>query len=369
MKVPLLDLKLQYQSIKPEIDAAVARVLEHTQFIMGPEVKSLESKLAEYCQCKYAVGVSSGTDALLIALHGLGLKPGDEVIVPTFSFFATAGVVARLGAVPVFVDVDERTFNINANQIEKKITKKTKGIMPVHLYGQIAWMDKIIELAKQYNLFVVEDAAQAIGSRYHGKLAGNFGNVSGFSCFPSKNLGAYGDAGFMTTNDDQLIDTLRRLCVHGAKPKYFHSMVGYNARLDTIQAAILLAKLNHLNEWHEARRNKAKIYDTELGNLPGVITPFVYEHNYHIYHQYTLIVENRQGLAALLKENEIGFESYYPLPLHLQECFKDLNYKIGDLPVSERLVEKVISLPIYPELPEDHQSFVIETIKGFYNRQ
>jgi dTDP-4-amino-4,6-dideoxygalactose transaminase len=369
MKVPLLDLKIQYNNLKPEIDEAIATVLGHTQFIMGPEVKLLEVKLAEYCNTKYAIGVSSGTDALLIALHGLGIKPGDEVIVPTFSFFATAGVVVRLGAVPVFVDIDERTFNINVNQIEKKITPKTKAIIPVHLYGQMAWMDKIMELARQYNLFVIEDAAQAIGSRYHSKLAGSIGHVSGFSCFPTKNLGAYGDAGFITTNSDDHIEVLRKLRVHGAKPKYHHAIVGYNARLDTIQAAILLVKLKYLNEWHEARRQKAKIYDQEFSEIGGVITPFVYEHNYHIYHQYTLIVEDRQGLVDRLKENEIGFETYYPVPLHLQECFKDLHYKEGDLPVSEKLALKAISLPIYPELPESHQAFVIDTIKGFYNRR
>lgn len=367
MKVPLLDLSLQYKHLKPEIDKAIATVLEHTQFIMGPEVKLLEEKLARYCDTKYAVGVSSGTEALLIALRALGIKTGDEVIVPTFSFFATAGVVARLGAIPVFVDIDERTFNINANLIEQKITSRTKAIMPVHLYGQMAWMDKIMELAERFKLFVIEDAAQAIGSRYHNKLAGSIGHVSGFSCFPTKNLGAYGDAGFMTTNSDEHIEILRKLRLHGASPKYHHSMVGYNSRLDTIQAAILLTKLNYLNEWHEARRQKAKIYDIELKNLPGVMTPFVYEHNYHIYHQYTLIVEDRQGLAARLRENEIGFETYYPLPLHLQECFKDLHYRQGDLPVAEKLALKVLSLPIYPEMPENHQAFVIDTIKGFYN--
>jgi dTDP-4-amino-4,6-dideoxygalactose transaminase len=368
MKVPLLDLKLQYLSIKEEIDKAIARVVDHTQFIMGPEIGILEGKLATYCQTKYSAGVSSGTDALLIALHGLGIKPGDEVITSTFSFFATAGVISRLGAIPVFVDIDERTFNINANQIEKKITRKTKAILPVHLYGQMAPMDKIMELAKQYNLFIVEDAAQAIGSKHQGKMAGSIGHVSGFSCFPSKNLGAYGDAGFMTTNDDQLIEVLRKLRLHGAQPKYYHSMVGYNARLDTIQAAILLVKLNYLNNWHEARRRKAEIYDKGLAGLPGLVTPFVYEHNYHIYHQYTLIVEDRQKLAALLKEKEIGFDTYYPVPLHLQVCFNDLGYRNGDLPIAERLALQVISLPIYPEMPEDHQSFVIDTIKGFYRR-
>jgi dTDP-4-amino-4,6-dideoxygalactose transaminase len=368
MKVQLLDLKKQYLSIKDEVDKAIFGVIDSCKFIMGPEVGMFEEKVAAYCQTKYVVGVASGTDALLIALRAYGIKPGDEVITTSFSFFATAGVISRLGAVPIFVDIDERTFNINPNLIEKKITKKTKAIIPVHLYGQMAWMDKIMEIAKQHNLVVIEDAAQAIGSKYHGKLAGSIGQAAGFSCFPSKNLGAYGDAGFIATSDDQQIDNMRKLRVHGSKPKYYHSMVGYNSRLDTLQAAILLVKLGHLNDWHEGRRQKAKIYDRELANLPGVITPFVHDHNYHIYHQYTLIVENRQKLAALLKEKEIGFDTYYPLPLHLQECYKDLGYKPGDLPVSESLAQKVISLPIYPELPEDQQAFVIDTIKGFYRR-
>jgi dTDP-4-amino-4,6-dideoxygalactose transaminase len=368
MKVQLLDLKQQYLSIKDEIDSAIFRVVEHCKFIMGPEVGLIEEKLAAYCQTKYAVGVASGTDALLIALRAYGVKPGDEVITTSFTFFATAGVISRLGAMPVFVDIDERTFNINANLIEKKITTKTRAIIPVHLYGQMAWMDKIMEIAGQHNLVVIEDAAQAIGAKYQGKLAGSIGHASGFSCFPSKNLGAYGDAGFITTSDVQQIENMRKLRVHGSKPKYYNSMVGYNSRLDTLQAAILLVKLNHLNDWHEARRRKAQIYDRELAGLPGVVTPFVYEHNYHIYHQYTLIVEDRQKLMALLKDKEIGFDTYYPLPLHLQECYKDLGYKPGELPVSEKLAQKVISLPIFPELPEDHQAFVIDTIKGFYRR-
>ena len=369
MKVALLDLKVQYSSIKQEIDEAIARVLDHGKFIMGPEVGMLEEKLAAYCGTKYAVGVASGTDALLIALRALGVKSSDEVITSAFTFFATAGVISRLGAVPVFVDIDERTFNINANKIEEKITPKTKAIMPVHLYGQMAWMDKITEIAHKHNLAVVEDAAQAIGAKYQGKIAGSIGNASGFSCFPSKNLGAYGDAGFITSNDGGLVDLMRRLRVHGSQPKYYHSMVGYNSRLDTIQAAILMVKLKHLNNWHEGRRAKAKIYDRELAGLNGVTTPFVYEHNYHIYHQYTLMVEDRQKLMAALKEKEIGFDTYYPLPLHLQECYKDLKYESGDLPVSEKLAQRVISLPIYPELPEDQQAFVIDTIKEFYRRR
>ncbi|MCP4580334.1 MAG: DegT/DnrJ/EryC1/StrS family aminotransferase [candidate division Zixibacteria bacterium] len=366
MKVPLLDLKLQYLSIKDEIDAAIARVLDHCWFIMGPELKQLETELADYCQTKHAIGVASGTDALLLSLHGLGVGPGDEVVTTGFSFFATAGVISRLGAVPVFCDIEEKTFNIDPDQLELKITGKTKAIIPVHLYGQIAEMDRISEIAKKHNLSIVEDAAQAIGSRYHDRPAGTLGDAAGFSFFPSKNLGAYGDGGFIATNSDELADTLRKLRVHGAKPKYYHSIIGYNSRLDCLQASILLVKLKYLNRWHEARREKARIYNEGFNNVSGVVTPFVHDYNYHIYHQYTLIAENRDKLKEHLKEKEIGFDTYYPLPFHLQECFNDLGYRKGDLPVAERLSEKVISLPAFPELTEDQQAYVIDSVKEFY---
>ena len=367
MKVVPLDLKLQYQSIKDDINDAIANVLDHCGFILGPEVKQLESELASYCQTKHAIGVASGTDALLLSLRACGVGQGDEVIIPTFTFFATAGVISRLGATPVFCDIDEKTFNINPSLIEEKISSKTKAILPVHLYGQIAEMDAINKIAKEKNISVVEDAAQAIGAKYHDRLAGNFGDTACFSFFPSKNLGAYGDGGFISTNSDDLAESLRMLRVHGAKPKYFHSIVGYNSRLDTLQAAILLVKLKHLNEWHEKRREKAHIYDRELNGLSGVQAPFVHDYNYHIYHQYTLIVENREKLKELLKEKEIGFATYYPVPLHLQKCYQHLSYTKGDLPVAEKMADKVISIPIYPELPEDQQSYVIDTIKGFYS--
>jgi dTDP-4-amino-4,6-dideoxygalactose transaminase len=368
MKVVPLDLKLQYQSIKDEINDAISKVLNHCAFILGPEVKQLEEELARYCNTKHTVGVASGTDALLLSLRACGVGQGDEVIIPTFTFFATAGVISRLGAAPAFCDIDERTFNINPDLIEEKITSKTKAIMPVHLYGQVAEMGPITEIARKHSLPVIEDAAQAIGSRYHGRLAGTLGDMAGFSFFPSKSLGAYGDGGFIATNSDDMAETLRKLRVHGAKPKYFHSMVGYNSRLDTIQAAILLVKLKYLNDWHEKRREKARIYDQQLSGLSGVRTPFVHDYNYHIYHQYTLIVENREKLKELLKEKEIGFATYYPAPLHLQECYKDLSYKKGDLPVAEELADKVISIPIFPELSEEQQSYVIDAIKRFYGR-
>lgn len=368
MKVPLLDLKRQYRTIKPEIDEAIQRVLDHAMFIMGPEVKELEEKVAQYCGTKYGIGVASGTDALLLSLRALGVGYGDEVVTTTFSFFATAGVISRLGAKPVFVDVDSMTFNIDPQSMAKAITSKTKAIMPVHLYGQIADMDEILAIAGKKGIPVVEDAAQAIGAEYKGKKAGQFGIAAGFSFFPSKNLGAYGDGGFITTNDDNLAAVLKKLRVHGAQPKYFHSIVGYNSRLDTIQAAILIVKLKYLPQWHEARRQKADKYNELLQGIKQVATPFVHPHNYHIYHQYTILAENRDGLKEHLKSREIGFDTYYPLPLHQQECYKELNYGPGSLPVSERLAKLAISLPVFPELTTQEQEYVAGAIKEFYTR-
>ncbi len=368
MKVPLLDLKRQYASIKGEIDNAMQTVLDHGMFILGPEVRDLETKLAEYCGARHGIGVASGTDALLLSLRALGVGPGDEVITTTFTFFATAGVVSRLGAKPVFVDIDPKTFNIDPDQLEKKITAKTRAVIPVHLYGQMADMDEISSIASKKNIPIIEDAAQAIGARYKNKIAGGFGKTACFSFFPSKNLGAYGDGGFITTDDDKIADLLGRLRVHGAKPKYYHSMVGFNSRLDSLQAAILLVKLKYLPEWHEARRQKAERYNQLLADLPQVVRPFVHDHNYHIYHQYTLKAQNRDALKEHLKSNQIGFDTYYPLPLHLQECYSDLGYNTGDLPVSEKIAGQAISLPIFPELTDEEQDFVVDSIKKFYDK-
>ena len=350
------------------MDKAIQKVLDHGMFIMGPELKEFESRLAEYCTVKNGVGVASGTDALLLSNRALGVRPGDEVITSTFTFFATAGVISRLGARPVFVDIDPRTFNIDPDSLAGAITKKTKVVIPVHLYGQIAEMDQILAIVEKHNLAVVEDAAQAIGAAYKGRKAGRFGKTACFSFFPSKNLGAYGDAGFIVTDDDDLADLIRKLRVHGAKPKYYHSMVGYNSRLDTIQAAVLMVKLKYLPDWHEARREKAARYDRLLEGIQQITTPFVSEHNYHIYHQYTVVAEDRDGLKDFLKSREIGIDTYYPLPLHLQDCYKELGYRKGDMPVSESLSKKVISLPIFPELSDDEQDFVVENIKEYYRK-
>jgi dTDP-4-amino-4,6-dideoxygalactose transaminase len=362
MQVPLLDLKRQYNAIKKELDQAVLSVMADTKFIMGPEVKTFEEKAAEYCGAKFAIGVASGTDAILLALRACGVESGDEVITTPFTFFATASTITRLGAIPVFIDIDPDTYNIEPEQIEKKITPKTKVIMPVHLYGQCADMDPINRIAKKHNLKVVEDAAQAIGSKYKGKKAGTLGDFACFSFFPSKNLGAAGDAGMVTTDDPDMADLIRILRVHGAQPKYFHSIVGYNSRLDTIQAAILSVKLKYLDSWTAKRREHAAAYNAAFKGF-DIITPMEEDFNYHIYHQYTIAVKNREKLSEALKENQIGHDIYYPVPLHLQKCFQFLGYTEGDLPVAERKAKDVISLPIYTELTDEEQNFVIETAK------
>ena len=362
MNVAFLDIKRQYASIKEELDQAVFSVLSHAKFIMGPEVKAFEEQIAKYCGTKFAIGVASGTDALLLSLRACGVGPGDEVITSGFSFFATAGVITRLGAIPVYVDIDPDTYNIAPDKIEEKITPKTKAIMPVHLFGQCADMNPIMEIAKKHNLKVVEDAAQAIGSEYKGKKAGNLSDFGCFSFFPSKNLGAAGDGGMVVTNDPEMADLVRMLRVHGAKPKYYHSIVGYNSRLDTLQAAILSVKLKYLDGWTQKRREHADVYNAAFKDL-DIITPVEEDFNYHIYNQYTIALKNRDRLREVLKENQIGHDVYYPVPLHLQECYKSLGYKEGNLPVTEKNAREVVSIPVYPELAEEEQSFVIETIK------
>jgi len=366
MKVPLLDLKRQYASIKEEIDNAVHRVLENTQFILGEDVRNFEAEIAEYCGSKHAVGVASGTDALLLALRACGVGPEDEVLIPDFTYIATSNVVSRLGAVPVFVDIDGDTYNLDPNLIEKKVSKKTKAIIPVHLFGQCADMDSILEISRRHNLNVIEDAAQAIGAEYKGKKAGTMGDLGAFSFFPSKNLGAAGDGGMVITDDENLAESIRKLRVHGATQKYFHSVVGYNSRLDTLQAAILSVKLKHLDEWSDKRKEKASFYDSGLKGQ-GIETPKVESFNRHIYHQYTIAVEKRDQLKEHLLKNQIGCSVYYPLALHLQECYQSLGYKEGDFPISEKRSKQVISLPVFPEITPEEQEFVVKTVKEFYS--
>lgn len=387
MKVPLLDLKPQYQSLKKQLDEAIIRVAESQYFIMGPELSEMEKEFEQYLNVKHAWGVSSGTDALLLALMALDIKPGDEVIVPTYSFFATAGVVSRLFATPVFVENDPVTFNIDPKDFERKITSKTKAVIPVHLFGQSAEMDEIMKIADAHNIFVIEDAAQAIGTQYKdGRFVGTIGHIGCFSFFPSKNLGGYGDGGLIVTNDDKLSEIIRIKRVHGGEPKYYHKMIGGNFRLDAIQAAVLRVKLPHLQSWSEKRQQNARRYnqlfiEAGLAEEPGktnfdsknkVLLPkAVYENsgvkNYHIYNQYKIRVEKRDALREFMTKHEIGTEIYYPVPFHLQECFADLGYKKGDFPVSEFSANTSIALPIYPELSDEQLQYVVSVIKKFFD--
>lgn len=405
MKVPLLDLKLQYASLKKELDEALIRVAESQYFILGPEVDKLEKALASYLGIKYAVGVSSGTDALLIALMAIDLKPGDEVILPTFSFFATAGVVARTNAVPVFADIDPVTFNIDPHDIRRKITNKTRAVIPVHLYGQAADIDGInsqfsilnfeLERSGQYvnkrtgqKIYVIEDGAQAIGAQYKdGRAAGTFGAVGCYSFFPSKNLGGFGDGGLVVTDNDELGERLKIMRVHGGKPKYYHKVIGGNFRLDALQAAVLSVKLPHLDDWSQKRRENAEYYtklfmDAGLAEGEGVLSfdsrnrvllpKPVYKDagpkNYHIYNQYVIRVEKRDALRDFLTKSEIGTEIYYPVPFHRQECFSYLHANDTDYPHSNFAAEHSIALPIYPELTKEQIEWVVEcTGKGLGN--
>jgi len=386
MKVPLLDLKPQYQALKKELDEAVLRVAESQYFILGPEVEKMEEEFCDFLGCKYAIGVSSGTDALLLALMAIDLKPSDEVIVPTYSFFATAGVVSRMNAKPVFVDCDPVTFNIDPSLIEKKITAKTKAIIPVHLYGQCADMEPVMKIAKKHKLQVIEDGAQAISAQYKdGKTAGTIGDIGCYSFFPSKNLGCFGDGGLVVTDDEKLAHSLKIKRVHGGEPKYHHKVIGGNFRLDALQAAVIRVKLPYLNYWSESRRKNAEIYnqlfiEAELAEEPGrtefdsknfVLLPEArYKNlkgltNYHIYNQYIIRVEKRDALRQFLTDSGISTEIYYPIPFHLQECFSDLRYKNGEFPAAEKAAETSIALPIYPELTKEQIAYIVDKIREF----
>lgn len=366
---PLLDLKAQFLSIEAEIREAMDRVLASQIFIMGPEVKALEEEIAAYSHCRFGIGVSSGTDALLVALMALDIKPGDEIITTPYSFFATAGCVVRLGARPIFVDIDPCTYNINPAQIEAAITPRTRAILPVHLYGQMADMDPIMEIARRHHLYVIEDAAQAIGAEYRGQRAGSIGHIGCFSFFPSKNLGAFGDAGMVVTNDPELAQRMDILRKHGAEPKYYHKYVGGNFRLDALQAAILRVKLNYLDKWTEARRaNAARYYRMFSEAKVAVNLPVDAGYGRHIYNQFVIRSPHRVRLIDYLKSHQIGCEVYYPVPLHLQECFADLGYEPGYLPVSETAAQETLSIPVYPELTEDMLAGVVSAIAQFHSQ-
>ncbi len=429
MNVPVLSLSRQYDSIRTEVDAAIHGVLESGEFILGAGVERFEEEVARYCGAKHAIGLASGTDALLLSLKALGIGPGDAVLVPSFTFFATAGVVHNVGATPIFCDIDPETFNIDPSSarailqahhrpgvrqptppaelpscrptpVGRQPRTRIKAIIPVHLYGQMADMDEIMALVDEYGLAVIEDAAQAIGAQYRSRLsrpskpyepnelnepnsagprtadfgqvfrAGSIGSVGCFSFYPTKNLGAYGDAGMVTTGNDELAEKIRLLRVHGAKPKYVHHVVGINSRLDAIQAAILTVKLKHLVDWTEARQRLADRYDRLLSGISGIVTPQRLPDRTHIFHQYTIRVEGgkRDALAAYLKTQGIGTMIYYPGPLHLQECFAHLAYREGDFPESERASREVVSLPMFPELADQEQDYVAAAIRRYGER-
>jgi dTDP-4-amino-4,6-dideoxygalactose transaminase len=364
MQVPLLDLKAQYATIKNEVLAAVAEVLESQRCIGGPKIEELEKKIAQVSDCKYAVGVSSGTDALLACLMSLEIGPGDEVITTPFTFFATVGCIARVGAKPVFVDIDPRTYNIDPSRIEAAVTRKTRAIMPVHLFGQMADMDPIMAIARKHKLAVIEDAAQSITSTYKGRKAGSVGTAGCFSFFPSKNLGGIGDGGMVVTNDDALYHRLVLMRNHGMEPKYYHKYIGGNFRLDPIQAVALLVKLPHLDDWSQARRDNAAYYNQKFARTV-VQTPYIGPDCRTIYNQYCIHVPRRDRVVAHLQANGIGCEIYYPVPAHLQECFAYLGYKQSDFPESEKAAGEIMALPIYPEMTDQMQDAVADAILGF----
>jgi dTDP-4-amino-4,6-dideoxygalactose transaminase len=369
VKVPLLDLKPQYRALKTELDAALLRVSESQYFILGPEVKALEAAVANHSGCRFGIGISSGTDALLVALMALDIGAGDEVITSPYTFFATAGTIARVGARPVFVDIEPGTFNIAPDAIERAITPRTRAIMPVHLYGQMADMDRIMDIARRHELRVIEDAAQAIGSEdARGRRACSIGDIGCLSFFPTKNLGAFGDAGACVTNDEQLATRLFKLRVHGMEPKYYHELVGGNFRLDEIQAAVLNVKLPHLDSWSAARQRNAAFYDAAFARagLPGLVTPpAAAPGSRHIYNQYCIRTERRDELRAHLAAAGVGAEIYYPLPLHMQQCFAYLGHEPADFTESLRASRESLALPIYPELEQSQLQYVVDTVGQF----
>ncbi len=371
MSIPLVDLKAQYNSIKQEIDEATHRVIETAQFILGPETTALENEIAAYLSSKYAVGVASGTDALHLALLACDIGSGDEVITTPFTFIATAETITRCTATPVFVDIDPKTYNIDPAKIEPKITEKTRAILPVHLYGHPADMNPILELARKYNLKVIEDCAQSLGTEYNGQKTGSLGDVSCFSFFPSKVLGAYGDGGMVVTNSAEIAERVDMLRNHGTQKKYYHTAHGFNSRLDSLQAAILRVKLKHIDEWINQRRRVAQLLSQLLGEVEGVEPPYTAPQSYHVFNYYTIRVNNihRDKLQEHLTSQGIATAIYYPLSLHLQEVYRSSGYKSGDFPRSEKAQQEVLSLPIYPELSKEQIETIVAAVKTYYQRQ
>jgi len=363
MKIPLLDLKKQYLSIKKEIDGAIKKVLDNTQFILGENVQKFEKEFSKFCNVKHAIGVGDGTDALYLAVRALGISEGDEVIIPVNTYIATAEAVTLNGAKPIFVDIDLDTFNIDVENIEKAITKKTKAIIPVHLFGQPADMAPILKIAKKHRLYVIEDCAQAHGAEYKGRRAGSMGDIACFSFFPAKNLGAYGDGGMVITNNSKLAGKLRMLRNHGRKEKYLHKIEGINSRLDEIQAAILRVKLKHLDKWNKARQKNAKIYDKLFKDCEDISVQKVIKDVVPVYYFYAVRVKNRKKIQGKLKKEGVSTGVHYPIPLHLQPAYKHFGYKKGDFPKAEKEAVEVLSLPIYPELMERQIKFIADIIR------
>jgi len=365
MRVPLLDLRPQFAKLKKEIKEAIDRVLETQVFVLGPEVEKLEREIAHYCGAKFGVGCASGTDSILLSLMAAGVSSGDEVITTSYTFFSTAGSVSRVGGVPVFVDINPKTYNIDPSLVEARITPRTKAIIPVHLFGQCADMGAILEIAERHGLYVIEDAAQSIGSKtkLNGEWtkAGAIGHFGCFSFFPSKNLGAYGDGGMVVSNDESLADKVRTLRVHGSKPKYHHSLIGANSRLDAMQAAVLSVKLRYLDEWTEARRQNARFYDEAFADCE-IETPHVRAENVSIYNQYVIRTKARDRVMEYLKKHDVGCEIYYPVPLHLQRCYGFLGYKPGEFPESEAAAAETLALPIFPELTAEQKDYVVKCV-------
>jgi len=364
--IPFVDLKAQYDSIKDEIDNVIQNVLDNTNFIMGEELKKFEVEFARFCDVKYAIGVANGSDALILALKACGIGGGDEVITVPHTFIATTEAVSNVGGKIVFVDIDPKTYTIDVSKIEDKITEKTKAIIPIHLYGQPADMDSIMELAKKYNLKVIEDAAQAHGAEYKGKKVGSIGDAGCFSFYPGKNLGAYGDAGMVVTDNEEVANRIKMLRNHGRlTAKYEHEIEGYSSRLDNLQAAILRVKLRYLNEWNESRRENAKKYNELLSNIAGIITPYEADYAKHVYHLYVIRTVNRDKLREELKSEGVATGIHYPIPLHLQPAYNYLGYKRGDFPVAEKASQEILSLPMFAELTDEQIEEIVKFIKYF----
>lgn len=371
MEIQMLDLAEQYSSLKKELDIQIEKVLSSSSFILGENVSNLEKQIAEFSNCQYGIGVGNGSDAIHIALQAAGIKEGDEVITTPFTFFATGGSIARTGATPVFIDINPQTFNLDYSKLENAITDNTKAIIPVHLYGQMANMKEIMKIAEKYNLIVIEDAAQAIGASANGNAVGELSSAATYSFFPTKNLGAYGDGGMIVTNKEQINEKSKVIRVHGSKPKYHHHILGYNSRLDELQAAILNVKVYYLKEYNDARRDIAKYYTNKLNKKLSnfITTPHEDEGYFHVYHQYTLRVKDRDELQKYLKSHGIASTVYYPIPLHLQPVFSYLGYSKGDFPETERATAEVLSLPIWPEMKREQQDYIIEKVVSFYKNK